>query len=206
MIIKKKKKKKLDMYKKIDNRNSVEFKSEFESRLQQIESSLKPLIDQITTPNVNAGKSPSLFSLIKSLNESIEVFLSRSTQILNENSFSLEEFNTGEELDTFRLKSNQMLQVAAHFAKEPTSSEKRLIVIQRARELLCYVARILTLADLIDSKQLHIIVDKLKSNLNAMKNASSQEELLAFFKEYGVNFKELMLLTKKALTVNTIKI
>lgn len=34
-----------------------------------------------------------------------------------------------------------------------------------------------------------------------MKNASSQEELLAFFKEYGVNFKELMLLTKKALTI-----
>lgn len=191
------------MYKKIDN---LDNKKDFELKLRQIEKSLEPLINQITTPTGCFGrnKSTSAQILVKFLNESIENFLNNSINVLSENSANILEVQIANEIDAFRLKSNQMMQLSRNFANDPGSSEKRVVMIQRSRELLGYVARILAIADLIDLKQLNVVLEQIEINLNLMKNSTCQEELMTHFKSYGLNFKELINYTKKALNVNLI--
>ena len=212
------------MYKKIELKNS---QKQFETKLKQIEKNLEPLINQITSPSsgqFGSNKSLSAQKLVDILNDSIVNFLTASENILNEetSSYLIAEFQIGEELNKFRLSSNQMIQISKMFSTDPSSSDRRLQMIQKARELLSsvsvnfwilsstkiksliytQVARILAIADLIDLNSIQILSEKIYENLNKMKNSRDQEELMLNFKNYGVNFKELINFTKKAMNVS----
>ena len=177
---------------------------EFEARLRQIEKSIEPLITQITTPSGSFGKnrSTSVNTLVKYLNHSILSFQESSFEVLNELDANIKESQIANELDSFRTKSSLMISISNEFSQDPVSSEKRLKMIQNARELLSSVARILAIADLIDINQLSDLMQRFENSLNQMKSSNSKEMLMMYFKEYGINFKELNTFIIQALNVN----
>ena len=138
-------KKNLKMYKKIELQNQSQ--KQFETKLKQIEKNLEPLINQITSPSsgqFGSNKSLSAQKLVDILNDSIVNFLTASENILNEetSSYLIAEFQIGEELNKFRLSSNQMIQISKIFSTDPSSSDRRLQMIQKARELLSSVSQL----------------------------------------------------------------
>ncbi len=186
------------------NISSFDNKKEFETRLRQIEKSIEPLIEQITTPTGVFGKNKStnVYNLVKYLNESILSFQNSSREVLNESGTNIEEHQIASELDSFRMKSSQMIKISNDFSNDPVSTELRLQMIQKARELLISVARILAIADLIDLSELNGLKERVETSLNRMKMSNCKEELMMYFHEYGLNFKELINFIKKALNVN----
>ncbi len=134
------------MYKKIELQTS---QKQFEAKLKQIEKNLEPLINQITSPSSGQfgsnSKSLGAQKLVDILNDSIVNFLTASENILNEetSSYLIAEFQIGEELNKFRLSSNQMIQISKIFSTDPSSSDRRLQMIQKARELLSSVSQLL---------------------------------------------------------------
>lgn len=88
------------------------------------------------------------------------------------------------------------------FAKNPCSSEKRGILVNFARNLLSSVSRIMMIADILDSRKSSRIKTDMEANLAYMQEATTQEDLFKYFKNYGEYFKELMNFTSKIVQVN----
>lgn len=81
---------------------------------------------------------------------------------------------------------------AREFSDDPCSSAKRASMVRAARNLLYAVTRLLILADMVDVhlllKSLHVV----EEDLNNLRNASSQDELLNNMRQFGRNANELI--------------
>lgn len=81
---------------------------------------------------------------------------------------------------------------AREFSEDPCSSLKRGNMVRAARNLLSAVTRLLILADMVDVhlllKSLHVVED----DIEKLKNASSNSELMDNIKAFGQNANELM--------------
>lgn len=81
---------------------------------------------------------------------------------------------------------------AREFSDDPCSSLKRANMVRAARNLLSAVTRLLILADMVDVhlllKSLHVV----EEDLNNLRNASSQDELLNNMRQFGRNANELI--------------
>jgi len=81
-------------------------------------------------------------------------------------------------VDEVKKTGDAMSIAAREFSEDPCSSLKRGNMVRAARNLLSAVTRLLILADMVDVhlllKSLHIVED----DLNKLKNASSQDELM----------------------------
>lgn len=81
---------------------------------------------------------------------------------------------------------------AREFSDDPCSSAKRASMVRAARNLLSAVTRLLILADMVDVhlllKSLHVV----EEDLNNLRNASSQDELLNNMRQFGRNANELI--------------
>lgn len=90
------------------------------------------------------------------------------------------------------VEGNAMSIAAREFSEDPCSSLKRGNMVRAARNLLSAVTRLLILADMVDVhlllKSLHVV----ENDLEKLKNASSQGELLDNIKAFGQNANELM--------------
>lgn len=119
-----------------------------------------------------------------------ENFIQRGEQIAYENPDITSEMLSA--VDEVRKTGEAMSIAAREFSEDPCSSLKRGNMVRAARNLLSAVTRLLILADMVDVhlllKSLHIVEDDLK----ALKNASSQDELISNMRKFGQNANELI--------------
>lgn len=122
------------------------------------------------------GKSKRASVLVLAVEKATENFIERGEQIANENPDIKQEMLTA--VDEVRKTGEIMRTAAREFSEDPCSSLRRGNMVRAARNLLSAVTRLLVLADMVDVhlllKSLHIVQD----DLNKLRNASSNDELL----------------------------
>ncbi|EDW33910.1 GL21877 [Drosophila persimilis] len=159
-----------------------------EIRTMSVEKTLEPLVLQVTTL-VNT-KGPSKKKKVAAVEKATENFIQKGEQISYENPDITQEMLTA--VDEVRKTGDAMSIAAREFSEDPCSSLKRGNMVRAARNLLSAVTRLLILADMVDVhlllKSLHIVED----DLNKLKNASSQDELMENMRQFGRNAGELI--------------
>lgn len=123
-----------------------------------------------------AGKSKRASALVLAVEKATENFIERGEQIANENPDIKQEMLTA--VDEVRKTGEIMRTAAREFSEDPCSSLKRGNMVRAARNLLSAVTRLLILADMVD---VHLLLKSLRvveDDLNKLRNASSQDELL----------------------------
>ncbi|XP_031842539.1 catenin alpha isoform X2 [Nomia melanderi] len=168
-----------------------------EIRTMSVEKTLEPLVLQVTTlvntkgpSKKKKGKSKRASALVGTVEKATSNFIEKGEQIAYENpDITAEMLSAVEEVK----KTGAAMSIAAReFSEDPCSSLKRGNMVRAARNLLSAVTRLLILADMVDVhlllKSLHVVED----DLQKLKNASSQGELLENIKQFGRNASELM--------------
>lgn len=90
-------------------------------------------------------------------------------------------------------KTGQSMSIAAReFAEDPCSSLKRGNMVRAARNLLSSVTRLLILADMIDVHLLLKSLQIVEDDLDKLRNASSQDELLKNMNHLSKSANELI--------------
>lgn len=117
-------------------------------------------------------------------------FIERGEQIAYENPDITSEMLSA--VEEVRKNGATMSISAREFSDDPCSSLKRGNMVRAARNLLSAVTRLLILADMVDVhlllKSLHVV----EEDLNNLRNASSQDELLNNMRQFGRNANELI--------------
>ncbi|XP_037919350.1 catenin alpha isoform X4 [Hermetia illucens] len=168
-----------------------------EIRTMSVEKTLEPLVLQVTTlvntkgpSKKKKGKSKRASALVAAVEKATENFIEKGEQIAYENPDITQEMLAA--VDEVRKTGDAMSIAAREFSEDPCSSSKRGNMVRAARNLLSAVTRLLILADMVDVhlllKSLHVVED----DLNKLKNASSQNELLNNMKQFGRNANELI--------------
>lgn len=95
-------------------------------------------------------------------------------------------------VDEVRKTGDVMSKASREFAEDPCSSVKRGNMVRAARNLLSAVTRLLILADMVDVHHLIKSLQVVEDDLDKVKNASSQAELVESFKSFGMNTADLI--------------
>ena len=123
------------------------------------------------------GKSKRASALVAAVEKATDNFIERGEQIAYENPDITQEMLSA--VDEVRKTGAAMSIAAREFSEDPCSSLKRGNMVRAARNLLSSVTRLLILADMVDVhlllKSLHVVED----DLDKLRDASSQEELLS---------------------------
>lgn len=136
------------------------------------------------------GKSKRASALVAAVEKATDNFIERGEQIAYENPDITSEMLAA--VEEVRKNGASMSISAREFSDDPCSSLKRGNMVRAARNLLSAVTRLLILADMVDVhlllKSLHVV----EEDLNNLKNASSQDELLNNMRQFGRNANELI--------------
>lgn len=136
------------------------------------------------------GKSKRASALVAAVEKATDNFIERGEQIAYENPDITNEMLTA--VEEVRKNGATMSISAREFSDDPCSSLKRGNMVRAARNLLSAVTRLLILADMVDVhlllKSLHIV----EEDLNNLRNASSQDEVLNNWRQFGRNANELI--------------
>ncbi|XP_065158761.1 catenin alpha-like [Atheta coriaria] len=168
-----------------------------EIRTMSVEKTLEPLVLQVTTlvntkgpSKKKKGKSKRANALVSTVEKATENFIQKGEQIAYENKDITQEMLSA--VDEVRKTGNAMSIAAREFSEDPCSSLKRGNMVRAARNLLSAVTRLLILADMVD---VHLLLKSLRvveDDLQKLRDASSQGELLDNIKAFGHNANELM--------------
>lgn len=148
-----------------------------------VEKTLEPLVTQVTTlvnktgPSTQRkGQSTRADVLVATMERAIEVFIQKGQEIASENPNLAHELHAA--IEDIRTTGKQMSMVSRVFAEDPCSSAKRADIIKAARPLLLAVTRLLIVADMIDVQRLLNSLKVVENDLQTLKYASSQQEVL----------------------------
>ncbi|GFG39126.1 hypothetical protein Cfor_10605, partial [Coptotermes formosanus] len=136
------------------------------------------------------GRSKRAHVLVAAVEKATENFIEKGELIAYENPDIKQEMLSA--VEEVRKTGEAMSIAAREFADDPCSSLKRGNMVRAARNLLSAVTRLLILADMVD---VHLLLKSLRvveDDLEKLKNASSQSELLDNIKAFGRNASELM--------------
>ncbi|CAG7819895.1 unnamed protein product [Allacma fusca] len=168
-----------------------------EIRTRSVELTLEPLVMQVTTlvntkgpSKKKKGRSKRAHVLVAAVEKATENFIEKGEQIAHENPDIKQEMLAA--VDEVRKTGEAMSLAAREFADDPCSSLKRGNMVRAARNLLSAVTRLLILADMVD---VHLLLKSLRvveDDLEKLKNASSQGELMDSIRAFGRNAAELM--------------
>ncbi|XP_021913845.1 catenin alpha isoform X2 [Zootermopsis nevadensis] len=168
-----------------------------EIRTMSVEKTLEPLVLQVTTlvntkgpSKKKKGRSKRAHVLVAAVEKATENFIEKGELIAYENPDIKQEMLSA--VEEVRKTGEAMSMAAREFADDPCSSLKRGNMVRAARNLLSAVTRLLILADMVD---VHLLLKSLRvveDDLEKLKNASSQSELLDNIKAFGRNASELM--------------
>jgi len=170
--------------------------SNLDIKSKSVEKTLEPLVLQVTTlvssksPAKKKGKSKRAQVLVAAVERATANFVERGQQIALENpEIEPEMIQAVQEVqETGEAMSNS----AREFATDPCSSAKRGNMVRSARNLLSAVARLLILADMIDVHMLLMKLQRVEDDLEVLKSASSQAELIEGMERFGDSAHELM--------------
>jgi len=170
----------------------------FEIRTLSVERQLEQLVKQVTTlvsgkpSNYRKGQSKSGAVLIEAVDRALDGFMqvghevsqiaSKYGTLGNDMNGILQEIGTS----GASLKSS-----AGEFVSDPFETKKREKVVRHARAVLSAVTRLLVLADMVDVERLLEKLRIAKGSLGKVKEASTQDELNATFKEFGSDVAKL---------------
>ncbi|KAL1122442.1 hypothetical protein AAG570_002773 [Ranatra chinensis] len=168
-----------------------------EIRTMSVEKTLEPLVLQVTTlvntkgpSKKKKGRSKRAHVLVAAVEKATENFIEKGEMIAYENPDIKQEMLSA--VEEVRKTGEAMSIAAREFADDPCLSAKRGNMVRAARNLLSAVTRLLILADMVD---VHLLLKSLRvveDDLEKVKNASSQGELLDNIKAFGRNASELM--------------
>lgn len=168
-----------------------------EIRTRSVEKTLEPLVIQVTTlvntkgpSKKKKGRSKRAHVLVAAVEKATENFIEKGEQIAYENPDIKQEMLSA--VDEVRKTGEAMSLAAREFADDPCSSVKRGNMVRAARNLLSAVTRLLILADMVD---VHLLLKSLRvveGDLEKIKDASSQSELLNTFRQFGRNAVDLI--------------
>lgn len=173
-----------------------------EIRTHSVEKTLEPLVMQVTTlvntkgpSKKKKGRSKRAHVLVAAVEKATENFIVRGEEIALENpDIKMDMLGAVEEV---RKAGEIMSQASREFAEEPCSSIKRNSMVKAARNLLSAVTRLLIFADMVDVHRLMKSLEIVENDLDKVKNASSQAELVESFRQFGRNTAELINLAAK---------
>lgn len=182
------------------NINSVNLKwdpKNLEIRTRTVEKTLEPLVIQVTTlvntkgpSKKKKGRSKRAHILVAAVEKATDNFISKGEEIARENPDIQPEMLVA--VDEVRKTGEVMSKASREFAEDPCSSVKRGTMVRAARNLLCAVTRLLILADMVDVHRLLKSLRSVEDDLDKVKNASSQSELMKSFQDFGKNTAELI--------------
>ncbi|XP_050725155.1 catenin alpha-like isoform X2 [Eriocheir sinensis] len=167
-----------------------------EIKTRSVEKTLEPLVIQVTTlvntkgpSKKKKGRSKRAHVLVAAVEAATANFIERGEEIAYENpDIRGEMLGAVEEVR----KTDTMSRAAREFAEDPCSSVKRGNMVRAARNLLSAVTRLLILADMVDVHRLLKSLQVVEDDLEKVKNASSQSELLDNFRLFGKNTSDLI--------------
>ncbi|XP_063879839.1 catenin alpha-like isoform X2 [Scylla paramamosain] len=167
-----------------------------EIKTRSVEKTLEPLVIQVTTlvntkgpSKKKKGRSKRAHVLVAAVEAATANFIERGEEIAYENpDIRGEMLGAVEEVR----KTDTMSRAAREFAEDPCSSVKRGNMVRAARSLLSAVTRLLILADMVDVHRLLKSLQVVEDDLEKVKNASSQSELLDNFRLFGKNTSDLI--------------
>lgn len=188
--------------------------NELDIKSKTVETLLQPLINQLNSLTLNAqnghgmsnggaqsssttkkGRSKRAHLLVESLIEAIENFLRHGTEIAQENPELRDDVLLC--INDIRATGNAMAETSRDFANDPLSAQKRHSMVNSSRDLLASIARLLSIADMIDANLLLRCIQLVQQDLASLKNSSNQDELTHHFKNYGRNLIDLTNLAGK---------
>ncbi|CAL8142922.1 unnamed protein product [Orchesella dallaii] len=166
-----------------------------EIRTRSVEMALQPLVMKVTTlVNTDAsrkkGRSKRAHVLVALVEKATENFIKNGELIANENPEIKEDMLLA--VQEVQKTGEVMTSTSREFADDPCSSQKRGNMVRAARALLSAVTRLLILADMVD---VHLLLRSLRvveDDLERLKNASNQAELLDNLKTFGKNANDLL--------------
>ncbi|XP_041054049.1 catenin alpha-2 isoform X3 [Carcharodon carcharias] len=169
-----------------------------EIRTVTVERLLEPLVTQVTTLVNTSSKGPSskkkgrskkAHVLAASVEQATQNFLEKGDQIAKESQDLKEELLVA--VEDVRKQGESMRIASAEFAEDPCSSVKRGTMVRAARALLSGVTRLLILADMADVMRLLTHLKIVEESLDAVKNATNEQDLASRFKEFGKEMVKL---------------
>ena len=183
------------------DRGPVELKwdpNNLEIRTTTVERTLEPLVIQVTTlvnskgpSKKKKGRSKRAHVLVAAVERATANFIENGEMIARENPEIQKDMLIA--VDEVR-KSGEIMSVASReFAADPCSSAKRGSMVRAARALLTAVTRLLILADMVDVHRLLRSLRVVEADLERMQNASSQQELMDSYRQFGADANNLML-------------
>ncbi|GAB1599002.1 catenin alpha-like isoform X2 [Argonauta hians] len=165
-------------------------------RTKSVEKTLEPLVTQVTTlvsqngpVKKKKGHSKKAHVLSAAVQKATENFIERGEEIAEENPEIREDMLLA--VEDVRKIGDEMGRASQEFANDPCSSAKRSAMVLAARGLLSAVTRLLILADMSDVNHLLKTLHHVENDLDRIKNASSQQELLASFDDFGKSVQQL---------------
>ncbi|XP_064465746.1 catenin alpha-like [Ornithodoros turicata] len=168
-----------------------------EIKTLSVEKTLEPLVIQVTTlvntkgpSKKKKGRSKRAHVLVAAVERATENFIKKGEEIANENPDIHQEMMAA--VEEVRKTGEAMSKASREFAEDPCSSMKRGNMVRSARNLLSAVTRLLILADMVDVHRLLKSLIVVKDDLDKVKNASSQSELMQFFRNFGINTMDLI--------------
>uniref|UniRef100_A0A4W3IQS3 Catenin alpha-2 n=1 Tax=Callorhinchus milii TaxID=7868 RepID=A0A4W3IQS3_CALMI len=169
-----------------------------EIRTVTVERLLEPLVTQVTTLVNTSSKGPSgkkkgrskkAHVLAASVEQATQNFLEKGEQIAKESQDLKDELLAA--VDDVRKQGETMRIASGDFADDPCSSVKRGTMVRAARALLSAVTRLLILADMADVMRLLTHLKIVEESLDAVKNATNEQDLANRFKEFGKEMVKL---------------
>ncbi|XP_065747380.1 catenin alpha-2 isoform X1 [Phocoena phocoena] len=169
-----------------------------EIRTLTVERLLEPLVTQVTTLVNTSNKGPSgkkkgrskkAHVLAASVEQATQNFLEKGEQIAKESQDLKEELVAA--VEDVRKQGETMRIASSEFADDPCSSVKRGTMVRAARALLSAVTRLLILADMADVMRLLSHLRIVEEALEAVKNATNEQDLANRFKEFGKEMVKL---------------
>ncbi|XP_031767829.1 catenin alpha isoform X2 [Galleria mellonella] len=169
-----------------------------EIRTTSVERTLEPLVLQVTTlvnskdraaKKKRPGKSKRASALVATVERATDIFIERGQTIAYENPEITDEMLAA--VEEVRKAGAAMSVAAREFSEEPCASAVRSGMVRAARALLSAVTRLLILADMVD---VHLLLSKLRTvetDLDKLKSASSQSELVESARQFGRSANEL---------------
>ncbi|XP_038837789.1 catenin alpha-2 isoform X2 [Salvelinus namaycush] len=169
-----------------------------EIRTLTVERLLEPLVTQVTTLVNTSNKGPSskkkgrskkAHVLALSVEQATQNFLEKGEQIAKNSHDLKEELILA--VEDVRKQGDSMRVASQEFADDPCSSVKRGTMVRAARALLSAVTRLLILADMADVMRLLAHLKIVEEALEAVKNATNEQDLANRFKEFGKEMVKL---------------
>ncbi|UJR28554.1 hypothetical protein I4U23_009788 [Adineta vaga] len=160
-----------------------------------VQRTLDPLVAQVTSlisdqpSSKKKGRSKRAHLLVANVIQATDNFINKANEIAHENPEMRNDLL--QSMEEVKRSGDEMAVLSKEFADDPCSKPKRQQMIVAARALLTSVTRLLILADLVDVQLILRSIRLVEDDLQRIYDASNQEELVHFYKQYGKDIIDL---------------